>query len=72
LLRLCGGDRFVGEREFCVGAGLEPFQLAQRRRERRRLACRSGGGFLRLVGRFGGLRGFARFLSMPAAAMAFG
>jgi hypothetical protein len=25
LVRLCGGERLVGEREFCVGAGLKPF-----------------------------------------------
>ena len=46
----------VGERELCVGAGLEPFKLAQRRRERCCLACRSRGSILRLVGRIGGFR----------------
>src|SRR6202008_1064068 len=40
-------------------SGFEPFKLAQRRRERCCLACRCRGGFLRLVGRFGGLRGLA-------------
>src|ERR1700726_2406376 len=49
----------IRERELCVGAGLEPFQPSQRRRERCCLACRCRGGFLRLVGRFGGLRGLA-------------
>src|SRR6516164_3597474 len=59
LVRLCGGECLVGEHELCVGAGLEPFKLAQRRRERCCLARRCCGGFLRLVGRFGGLRGLA-------------
>ena len=49
----------MGERELGVGAGLERFQLAQRRRERRCLARRRRGGFLRLVGRPGGLLGLA-------------
>ena len=55
LVRLGGGERLVGVGEFGVGAGLEPLQLAQRRRQRRRLARRCRGGFLRLVGRLGGL-----------------
>ncbi len=56
-VRLCGGERLVGERELGVGAGLEPLQLAQRRRERCCLARRCRGGFLRLVGRLDGLLG---------------
>jgi len=59
LVRLCGGERLVGEGELGVGAGLEPFQLAQRRRERCCFARRCRGGFLRLVGRLGGLLGLA-------------
>src|ERR1700722_18115894 len=59
LVRLCGGECFVGERELCVGAGLEPFKLAPRRRERCCLACRCRGGFLRFFGHIGGLRGLA-------------
>ena len=59
LVRLCGGERLVGGRELGVGAPLEQFQLAQRRRERCRLARRCRGGLLRLVGRLGGLRGLA-------------
>ena len=55
LVRLGGGEHLVGERELGVGAGLEPFQLAQRRRQRCRLARRCRGGFLRLVGRLGSL-----------------
>ena len=58
-VRLCGGERLVGRSEFGVGAGLEPFQLAQRRRERCCRAWRCRGGFLRLDGRPGGLGGFA-------------
>src|SRR5262249_35867432 len=38
-----GGERLVGERQLRVGAGLEPLQLAQRRRERCCLACRCRG-----------------------------
>jgi hypothetical protein len=41
--------------ELSVGASLEPLQLAQRRRQRCRLARRFRGGFLRLVGHLGGL-----------------
>ena len=59
LVGLGGGERLVGGRELGVGAGLELFQLAQRRRERCGLARRCRGGFLRLVGRLGGLRGLA-------------
>ncbi len=72
LVRLCGGERLVGVGELGVGAGLEPFQLAQRRRERCCLARRCRGGFLRLVGRLGGLRGLAgeRLGRAGAAAMA--
>ena len=63
LVRLCGGERLVGERKLCVGAGLEPFQLAQRRRDRCCLACR---WFLRLVVLLGGLRGLTgQRLGMP-------
>ena len=58
-VRLCGGERLLGARELGVGAGLELFQLAERRRERCCLARRCRGGFLRLVGRPGGLRGLA-------------
>ena len=59
LVRLCCGKRLVGERELGVGAGLEQFQLAQRCRERRRLARRSRGSFLCLVGRLFGFCGLA-------------
>src|SRR5215472_15565988 len=46
LIRFCGRERLVGGREFGIGAGLERCQLAQRRRERRRLARRCRGSFL--------------------------
>ena len=58
-VRLCGGERLVGRREFGVGAGLESFQLAQRRVKRCCRARRCRGGFLRLDGRPRGLGGFA-------------
>ena len=48
LVRFCGRERLVGGREFGIGAGLERCQLAQRRRERRCLARRGRGSFLRL------------------------
>ena len=59
LVRFCGRERLVGGREFGIGAGLERFQLAQRRSERCRLARRCRGNFLCLVGRLCGLRGLA-------------
>ena len=59
LIRLCGGERLLGARELGVGADFELFQLAQRRRKRCCLAHCRRGGFLRLVGRPGGLHGLA-------------
>src|SRR5262249_45183657 len=54
LVGLGGSEHLLGMGELGVGAGLERFELAQRQRERRRLARRCRGGALRRVGRLGG------------------
>jgi hypothetical protein len=59
LVRPGGSEHLVGGGEFGVGAGLEPLQFAQRRRQRRRLARRTRYGFPGFVGCLGGLLGLA-------------